>query len=272
MEAFATPVEQITTSNNTLTSLYYEDKIIHQMMNIKDDKGSELINMSKEHFHLSIPVIGGPNRIIRLEPVLDTLTMESLEKMLVIATDLLSDPNTRYITGLRIHFGFFGDKIKLLYQPVIMEWEKFDGITLDDMYKVVEKKDAQGKPVYYNELALDVNEATASSYKNDYKAYIRIKHNLDVLEQHTAHTPKDIDSIIVTFQAIFSLMEKENSEKLFLHNSVRKLKENPSDSVRHSILMSATKVILAPDSNSQFSNRSHLCPPCGSTVGFDIAE
>lgn len=270
MDAFATPIELITSNNDALASLYNEDRIIHQMMDIYADKGYEQINLSNAHFYLDLPT---GKKI--LTPSLGTLSEEVLEFLFSKSEELLNGARVRYLTGIRINFGFDGSSIQLLYQPVIMKWERFDGITMDDIYKVEEGKTPSGDPLYYccNTGAVAIlSHEIAETYIGDYKRFIRIKHNLNVNEQHTPHTSTDVESIIVAFQTVFSLLHKENSGTLFLHNCVRELKENQSDNVKHSILMSAAKIVLGSNSGHQFSNRSHLCPPCSNKVGYDVAE
>lgn len=270
MDTFATPVGLITSNNDALASLYNEDRIIHQMMDVYADKGYEQINLSNTHFYLDLPT---GKKI--LAPSLGTLSEENLEFLFSKAEELLNGARVRYITGLRINFGFDGSNIQLLYQPVIMKWEGFDGVTMDDLYKVEEAKTPNGEALFYfcnNRVVANLSHEIAATYMDDYKRFIRIKHNLNVNEQHTSHTSNDVESIIVAFQTMFSLLHKENSDTLFLHNSVRELKENQSDNVKHSILMSAVKIVLGSNSGHQFSNRSHLCPPCSNKVGYDIAE
>lgn len=270
MDVFEAPIELIVTGNDVLSQMYNEDKLIIQMMDLDANQGHEHIHLCNTHLYFDLPTVKQA-----LLPLAAKIPEDALIHFYTKSLDLLKGASIRYITGMQIHFGFVGNTLQLIYQPLLMKWNRFDPITLDDLYVIDREKDTNYDIVYYTFNGTDfvsVTKLVAEGYISDYQRLIRIKHNSDTGEVFKVFSNGDVSSIILPFQTIFSILTRENSDNLFLHNSIRKLKENPSNNIKHCLLMSTKPVTLGNNSGRQFSNRSHLCPPCQNEIGFDIAE
>lgn len=262
-----TPVEGIITMFPLLSDLKKlrdEDLMNLKMVPVDLAPGENDVLQSANHFK------------INGSPIVPEIAEIHIEEFIDLFTDAIKmkSPGARYVTGIHVHYACKNNKFLPLYQPICMEWQRYDGTGQNDVYKILGKGDKH----FYNPLAVGkkfeiVSTTDADSWIADYQSpLVTIKHNdlpgtgfTSFIKDH------DVEGLIFPFQTIFAIIHDNASESVKLSNAIEEVRYDGNLSIKHRILLFSESFPVKPLTN-KYANRSHLCPPCNAIeVGYDLA-
>lgn len=257
-------------------NLLREDDMFTKLTQLSAEKGNKHIEDCDNHLRIQKNVTD----LVEVDYEINVISRDAIKDFLDITRQLrLIFPANRYVTGIQIHFGIKDDKIFLLFQPLLMLWKGYDGKTDDDIYDIHKSS----VKYYYNseqQTFLPEDDADANNWIAAYQQKIRIKHNRDMGEPFTGFRNEfsqhpDVSSMIITFQSIVALLQKNRDYQLYLYNCIRETNHNKPNCIKHCVLFSTREIPVEEDDDGKYRymNRSHLCPPCdGVAMGVDIKE
>ncbi len=174
----------------------------------------------------------------------------------------------RYITALSITFGAIGNYIRPIYQSVYLKWARHDAPTQKDLYAVSDS----GYGEYYKfdgGAFVKISQTDRNTMVADYKKDIKIRHkNAENLEAFRPGV--DAESILIPLQTIYTVMHNAHPSKLFITHAIREVQADRTSPMKHIVMVSGYKVPFV-GLPVLYANRSHLCPPCAASFGFDLA-
>jgi hypothetical protein len=256
-------------------NLLREDDMFTKLTELSLEKGNKHIEDCDNHLRLQLTA----GDLVEFDYEIVKISKKAVVELLDITRTLRQTiPADRYITGIQVYFGIQSDNLALLFQPLLMTWKGYDGRSNNDIYDINRSPDR-----YYYDVAAArfvlVNPADANNWINEYKTGIRIKHNRDINEPFTDFRNEfsqhpDVGSVILTFQSIVALLQRNRDYHVYFYNCIREMNHNKPNCIKHSVLLSTEEIRIDEDYHGhRYMNRSHLCPPCDvMTIGFDIKE
>lgn len=262
-----TPIEDLISrfsSHIELEEFRKEDVLNLEMLDVLLGSGVKQINDTAIYLTLN----GG-----LIDKEISVIPISQLVWLFDKANKMRPLPYVRYMTGLRVYFACKNTELTPLFQPIYLERTGYDPKSQMDLYSV-----NVNVPVYiFNGTDFDpVSTLEMRNWMGNYQSLIQIKHN--DIDSHEDFIPNhDVESMVFSFQAIFTLMHDNYGNSMKLSNSVVQVKYDGTNTVKHRILLSSDysldfKAQLMATFSGKFANRSHLCPPSdGLILGYDLA-
>jgi hypothetical protein len=265
VEIFPAPIEELVNNNANLSDLHNEDRLNLELVDVESSEGLRRIQLANSNVrwkgnHASIPSL------------LIELSRSAVDQFF---EEVKSSQNKKFVTALEFFWGAVikGDgtyETRLLYQPVFLGWTKHSGTSNNHLYTIAGRGN-----VYYiknGAFAAPTVQEKVLWVKN-YKEQIEIKHtSTDSFSGFV--DGNDVTSIIFPFQTIYTLMQDNEADKIYLHSCVLEITHENLYPRKHSVLLSSELVNPIGPFAGKYANRSHLCPPCeeGIGLGFDLAS
>jgi hypothetical protein len=179
----------------------------------------------------------------------------------------------RYITCLKVYLASKDEASTVfpVYQPIYLKWMRYDAVMQKDQYEIPTY--GYGKYYIFDGSKFDnILDSEKDSLVNNYQSKIALIHTVSGTNYTSFDSIKDVESCLVPFQLIYKLMHETPSKEIFITNAMRELKSDLSSPMKHIIMVSGERVDeTIPLVPAKYANRSHLCPPCTASFGFDLA-
>ncbi len=178
----------------------------------------------------------------------------------------------KYITGLLVFMATdeTSTEITPIYQPVCLDWKDYDGSAQKDRYVIQDT----GYGNYYiydgNDFAV-VSEAEKNKLVANYRKDMSFIHTIGGANYDPFNAAHDVTACLVTFQLIYKLLDETPSETLFVTNGIREIRSDQTSPIKHMFIFSGEAIKEHQAAPAKYANRSHLCPPCSTIFGFDLA-
>jgi len=207
----------------------------------------------------------GATAIDGVEPI-DVVGSNALSRFTFLftkAANLWTD-ETHYVTALKFNYGIANNKIKVLYQPILLVRNKDLGSD-GKVYTYTEKTEMPIKYYSWKGQEDGFEEISAGNILTAYSQNMKIKHFTNASAFTNYVDGIDTKCLTLTFQEIFRLIDdSDKANYIWIYNAVVS-EENDHDheiEIRHSLLLAAMEFIpQSVDFRGKFANLAHLCPP-----------
>lgn len=207
------------------------------------------------------------NPVLRQNVTSVEATLIQFKKLLVEATKKRIG-NDRYITALSITLGVSGNDFKPVFRPVYLRWLRYDAETQKDLYHAA----ASAYGNYYKFDAggfQPISKVEGDRMVSEYKSNIKIVHkNGDSPQPFLAGV--DVESVLIPLQTIYTVICSTTDYMGYITQAVRSVQYDAASPIKHIVMVSGDSIALV-DRVIIYANRSHLCPPCSTIFGFDLA-
>jgi hypothetical protein len=176
------------------------------------------------------------------------------------------------LTVLKIYFGAQINNnqilMQLFYQPLFLAYSNYEANTHNYMYDITESG-----TIYYIENG--TLTAASDEYLSDaqqlFKDKLTIKHTLDACVFEPFNEGVDIESLLIPFQSIFTILQDNDNTQLMIKSSVNFIIHEEKYPVKQSVLLFSEEVNPKGAFAGKFANRPIGQPPYNILgLGFDL--
>lgn len=178
----------------------------------------------------------------------------------------------KYITGLLIFMATdeVSTEITPVYQPVCLEWLRYDAISQKDQYVIMDEGFGNYY-VYDGSAFVAVTDVEKEHLTGNYRKDISLIHTVNGTIHEPFNGSHDVTACLVSFQLIYKLLDETSSKEFFVTNGIREIRSDQISPIKHIFIFSGEAIKEQQIMPAKYANRSHLCPPCSTIFGFDLA-
>lgn len=175
----------------------------------------------------------------------------------------------RYITALSITFGAIGDRIMPIFQSVYLKWIRYDSASQKDLYDA--PYTSYGKCYKFDNAGFAlISQTDKEQMLENYKLGVKIAHKSSEGLQKFRPTV-DVESILIPLQTIYTVTCNTTSLVGYITHGVREVQYDSASPRKHIVMANGLNLMPFVGNTIIYANRSHLCPPCTTSFGFDLA-
>lgn len=263
-----TPIQAIIDSHSdqadrdVVKSLREEDLLDLQMAEMTEDEAEAHVLACDTYLEFNGNPISHPDlTIVEADLIL-------FKDFLVEATKKRNGTE-RYITAMSITFGAVGDRVIPIFQSVYLKWVRYDAGSQNDLYDA--PYTSYGKCYKFDNAAgfVSISQTDKERMLEDYKRGIKIAHKSGEGLQNFRPTV-DVESILIPLQTIYTVTCNTVNLVGYITHGVREVQYDNASPRKHIVMASGLQLPFIGNP-VVYANRSHLCPPCTASFGFDLA-
>ena len=256
------PIEDIVNNHQNVESLRDEDKLDLSLAEMEKEEFESIVLACNSYLTFNNNSIPSPQLTI------SEIGFDLFKDFLTEAAGKRNGTE-RYMTALSITLAATGDVITPIYQSVYLKWIRYDVSTQKNLYEIPNLGYGEFYKFHQGQFVKIPTKAERDTLIENYRQGIKLIHkNGETLQDFRPNT--DVESILIPLQVIYTVMHNAHPSNLFISNAVRDVQYDSNSPIKHIVGVSGFRVPIA-GKPVLYADRSHLCPPCTASFGFDLA-